>query len=135
MNDLATRPEAEPSTPLALLRAQLEQRAAEFAMVLPSHISPEKLQRTILTAVQGNPDLLRCDRRSFLTSAMKAAQDGLLPDGREAAIVPFNTRQKVEGEWRSVKLAQYMPMVFGLRKKILQSGEVTDLRAGVVYKQ
>jgi len=121
--------------PITQLRTQLEQRAEEFRMVLPSHITQEKFQRTVLTAAQSNPDLLKCDRRSFLTSCMKAAQDGLLPDGREAAIVPFNTRMKVAGQWQWVKLAQYMPMVFGLRKKILQSDEVTDIYSAVVYKQ
>jgi len=123
--------------PITVLRTQLEQRATEFRMVLPAHISPDKFQRTILTAVQNSPnnDLLMCDRRSLLTACMKAAQDGLLPDGREAAIVPFNTRMKVDGEWRWVKLAQYMPMVYGLRKKILQSDEVTDIYAAVVYRQ
>ena len=82
------------SGPLTVLRTQLEQRAAEFAMVLPSHISPDKFQRTVLTAVQGNPDLIKADRRSLLTACMKAAQDALLPDGREAAIVTFNTRTR-----------------------------------------
>src|SRR4030095_468050 len=121
--------------PITLLRTQLEQRAGEFSMVLPAHISPDKFQRTVLTAVQTNQDLLKCDRRSLLTACMKAAQDVLLPDGREAAIVPFNTRMKVDGDWKWVKLAQYMPMVFGLRKKILQSEEVVDIFAAVVFKQ
>lgn len=121
--------------PLIVLRSQLEQRADEFRMVLPSHITPEKLQRTVLTAVQLNPDLLNADRRSFLTACFKAAQDALLPDGREAALVVYNTRQKIDGQWSTVKQAQYLPMVFGLRKKILQSDEITDLFASVVYKQ
>jgi len=122
--------------PLVQLRKQLEQRAEEFRMVLPEHISPAKFQRTLLTAVQLNPDLLACDRRSFLTACMKSAQDGLLPDGREAAIVVFKTRVKdPERGWVEVRLAQYLPMVFGLRKKILQSAEVSDLFAAVVYRQ
>ena len=121
--------------PITVLRTQLEQRAAEFAMVLPAHITPDAFQRTILTAAHENQDLLKCDRRSLLTACMKAAQDKLLPDRREAAIVPFSTRMKVGGEWKWVKLAQYMPMVFGLRKKILQSGEVADIFAAVVYRQ
>lgn len=116
-------------------RAQLEQRAGELKMALPSHISQEKFQRTLITACQQNPDLLLCDRQSLILAAMKAAQDALLPDGREAVIYPFNTRVKVNGQWVSKKIAQYVPMVFGLRKKILQSGEVTDLHAAVVYRQ
>jgi recombination protein RecT len=121
--------------PLAVLRSQLEDRAAEFKMVLPAHITPEKLQRTILTAVQQSPALLDCERRSFLTSCMKAAQDGLLPDGREGVIAPFNHRFKDGDGWHTIKIAQYMPMVFGLRKKILQSNEVVDLFTTVVFRQ
>ena len=131
----ANEDEALAPGPITQLRTQLEQRADEFRMVLPSHINPERFQRTTLTAAQSNPDLLKCDRRSFITACMKAAQDGLLPDGREAAIVPFNTRTKIDGEWCWLKLAQYMPMVWGLRKKILQSGEITDIFAAVVYRQ
>jgi len=117
------------------LRTQLERRAEDFRMALPAHISPEKMQRTIMTAAQSNPDLLRADRGSFITSCMKAAQDGLLPDGREAAIVTFTTRKKdAQGQWSSVVLAQYMPMVFGLRKKILQSGEISTIETNVVYR-
>lgn len=133
---VAERPEAEEATkPLVVLRAQLEQRASEFAMVLPAHISPDRFQRTLLTAVQQSPELMRCERRSFLTACFKAAQDGLLPDGREAAIVPFKHRYKDADGWHQDLIAQYMPMLFGLRKKILQSGEVTDLHADVVYRQ
>lgn len=120
---------------LTALRSQLDKRSAEFKMLLPSHITPEKFQRTVITAVQTNPKLLQCNRQSFIMACMKAAQDALLPDGREAALVPFNTRQKVDGEWKTLNLVQYMPMVYGLRKKILQSGEVRDIFASVVYRQ
>jgi recombination protein RecT len=123
--------------PMAVLKQQLEDRAKAFRDLMPSHLNVEKLQRTILVAAQLNPALLQADRRTFLTACMKAAQDGLLPDGREAAIVPFKSRQKDPntGQWGEVRLAQYLPMTFGLRKKILQSGEVTDLFASVVYRQ
>ena len=118
------------------LRNQLETRVEDFKMALPAHISPEKFQRTVLTAAQSNPDLLKADRASLITSCMKAAQDGLLPDGREAAIVTFNTRKKdAQGQWNTVTLAQYMPMVFGLRKKILQSGEISAIETNVVYRR
>lgn len=120
---------------VAQLNDQLSLRAEQFKMVLPSHISPEKFQRTLLTAAQTNPDLLTCDRQSLLNACMKAAQDGLLPDGREAALVKYVTRQKIGGQWQSVATVSYLPMVYGLRKKILQSEEVADIFAGVVYRQ
>jgi recombination protein RecT len=124
-----------PLAPIAKLNQQLEQRAAEFQKALPSHISPEKLQRTIMTAAQNSPDLLSADRQSLITSCMKAAQDGLLPDGREAALVIFKTSSKdANGQWQSKQIVQYMPMVYGLRKKIVQSGDVVSLQTGLVYR-
>ncbi len=137
-NSIATRDTTavarQSDNPMVKFRGQLEQRANEFKMVLPSHITPEKFQRTVMTAVQGDPELLRADRQSLVLACMKAAQDGLLPDKREAALVIFSTRQKQDGEWVSVKLVQYMPMVFGLRKKILQSGEISAIETNVVYR-
>jgi recombination protein RecT len=123
--------------PLVAFNNQLSSRAEQFRMVLPSHIEPDKFQRTVMTAVQSDPDLLRADRQSLLLACMKAAQDGLLPDKREAALVIFNTRQKNQqsGQWESIKLVQYMPMVFGLRKKILQSGEISSIETNVVYRR
>jgi recombination protein RecT len=131
---LATR-EPTQVTEYDRLRHGLERRANDFKMALPAHISPEKFQRTVMTAAQSNPDLLKADRASLITSCMKAAQDGLLPDGREAAIVTFNTSVKVDGQWRKIMQAQYMPMVFGLRKKILQSGEISAIETNVVYRR
>jgi recombination protein RecT len=121
--------------PLVVLRGELEQRASEFKSVLPAHIPPDRFQRTVLTAVQANPDLLNADRRSFITSCFKAAQDGLLPDGREAALVVYSVNKKVDGQWVNIKSVQYLPMVYGLRKKILQSSEVKDIFCAVVYRQ
>lgn len=121
--------------PLVQFRAQLEKRANEIKAALPSHISPDKFQRTIITAVQSDPDLLTADRQSLILACMKAAQDGLLPDKREAAIVVFNENKKVGGQWVQRKIATYLPMVYGLRKKILQSGEVSALEVGVVYRR
>lgn len=127
--------------PLVQFQSQLAARAGEIKMALPSGISAEKFQRTVITAIQQNPDLLGGSRQSLILACMKAAQDGLLPDGREAALVTFNTRAKVDGDWKSIKQIQYMPMVYGLRKKILQAKDadgrpiVSALSVGVVYRE
>lgn len=119
-------------TQIDALKNNLMRRADEFRMVLPSHITPEKFQRVIATAALQNRILLTCDRQSLLMAAMKLAQDGLLPDGREAALVPFKQWNK---ETRTETwLVQPMPMVYGLRKKILQSGQVVSLETHVVYR-
>lgn len=124
----------EAVTKIDVIKSDLSKRADEFKMVLPAHITVEKFQRVIATAAIQNPKLLECDRQSLLLSAMKLAQDGLLPDGREAALVPFSSRRKqANGSWETFWQVQPMPMVYGLRKKILQSGEVLSLQVGVAY--
>lgn len=121
--------------PIEVLKNIVAKKSDDFKMVLPSHISVDKFQRTIATAALSNPKLLECDRQSLLIASMKLAQDGLLPDGREAALVPFSTRVKqANGQWESIWQVQAMPMAYGLRKKVLQSGEVVGLQVGVVYR-
>lgn len=123
-------------TRMDVLKANLSKRADEFKLVLPAHITPEKFQRVVATAALQNPQLLECDRQSLLLASMKLAQDGLLPDGREAALVPFKVNVKKgpgPKDWGSKWQVQPMPMVYGLRKKILQSGDVLSIETGVVY--
>lgn len=138
MNDQTNLPSTQTQrelSPMGKLTQQLDERAEAFALALPSHIQAADLQRTVIMAAQQNPTILEADRRSLINSCMKAAQDGLLPDGREAALVPFNTREKDgQGKWVTVKQVQYMPMVYGLRKKIMQSAEISTMQVGVVYR-
>lgn len=113
-------------TPMDAMRNTLTRMEAEFKSALPPQIPPAKFIRTTLTAVQMNPELLDADRRSLLGACMKAAQDGLLLDGREAAPVIFRTKEGPK--------VQYMPMVGGLLKKIRNSGELASISANVVYQ-
>ena len=123
----------ESTTSIDGLRNLLNSRADRIKASLPSHIKIEKFQQIAVTAALGNPKLLECDRQSFLMACNKLALDGLLPDGREAALVPFRTSVKNGNSWEEKWLVQAMPMAWGLRKKILQSGEVMSLQTGVVY--
>jgi len=111
----------------ALLSPEL---GRQFKAALPAHIPLEKFQRVAATAVANNPDLVNADRASLYGACMKAAQDGLLPDGREAALVIYKAK---DGD-RWIKKAQYMPMVAGVLKKIRNSGELKELSAHVVYQ-
>jgi recombination protein RecT len=97
------------------------QMMKEFKSALPEHVSPEKFVRIAMTAINKSPTLLDCDRKSLYAACMLAAQDGLLPDGREAALVKFKDS------------VAYMPMVGGILKKVRNSGELQSLSANVVY--
>lgn len=110
-------------TDAAAFKASYAQLAPSIMQSLPSHIPPERFERASMVAVQRNPDLLaKADRRSLFLSLQRAAQDGLLPDGREGAIVLFGNQ------------AQWMPMVAGLMKLARNSGEIVSISAHVAYK-
>lgn len=94
----------------------------QFKMALPNHISLEKFMRVTQTAVSGNPALLNADRNSLFAACMVSAQQGLLPDGREAALVMFKDK------------VTFMPMIAGILKKIRNSGELSTITAEIVYK-
>jgi len=113
-------------SPMELMRTTITRLEAEFSNALPPQIPVQKFIRTAITALQMNPSLLDCDRRSVLASCMKAAQDGLLVDGREAALVIFKTKNG--------PAAQYMPMIGGLLKKLRNSGELASIAAHVVHQ-
>lgn len=102
-------------------RAQLTRMAPELRAALPSHISIDKFQRVTLTAINGNADLLKADRTSLFQACTQCAQDGLLPDGREAAFVTFSNK------------VQYMPMVGGIIKRCRNSGDIAWIKADCVY--
>lgn len=96
----------------------------EFSKALPGHITPEKFIRTAQTAaaMTRNIENVR-DSRSLLAACTKAAADGLILDGREAAL-----RIDQKGE------VQYMPMVRGLLKLAYNSGEIKSIVIEAVRK-
>jgi recombination protein RecT len=107
----------------------LEQMRPQFQVVLPSQIKPEAFERVVMTAVNNDPSLLLADRHSFYLACIKAAQDGLLPDKKEGAFVLYNDEKSKK------KMVQWMPMVGGIVKKIMQSGQVHSVVARVVYQK
>jgi recombination protein RecT len=115
--------EQKPSSPLAIVRQKMERMSGQFEAALPKHIPVERFKRVVMTAIQQTPALLDCDQRSLWNAAMRAAQDGLLPDGREGAMVPFKSQ------------VQWMPMVAGVRKKVRNSGEIATWETEVVYEK
>lgn len=119
---MATQLAETRANPIAVIRQNLTQMAPEFEAALPKHVSVEKFTRVAMTAIQNTPALQNADRRSLFGAIVRLAQDGLLPDGREAAIVMFGDK------------AQAMPMIAGVLKKIRQSGQVAKVSAHVVHE-
>lgn len=97
----------------------------ELAKSLPKQVPSAKFIRVAQTLIRQSPNLAdpqRVERQSLYAAMHKCAADGLIPDGREATIIPFKGK------------AQYMPMVAGICKKARNSGEIKTLNAQIVYK-
>ena len=112
--------------------SDLRRLAPQFIAVLPAHITFERFERVVRIALQRDPKLYNVGRKTFFNACMAAATDGLVPDGRDAALVTYKDWKKSKTTGREVVSVQYMPMVAGLLKKIRNSGEVKTICARVV---
>lgn len=112
--------------PIDALKKSIQQMGPQFKMALPKHIDTEKFTRVLMTAVSNNPALLDADRSSLFAAMMKSAEDGLIPDGKLAALVTFKSKDGVK--------VQYMPMVAGILRKVRNSGELASITSQLVYK-
>lgn len=115
MSEIATRnPQQEL---VAQIRSDTFKQQIEAA--LPQNVTVERFVRATVTALMTNGDLAGSDPTALFQAVIRCAQDGLLPDGREAALVLFGNR------------ATYLPMVGGYRKIAAEHG--WTIRSAVVY--
>jgi recombination protein RecT len=106
-----------PAIPLPVMKAELAKMTPEFAKGLPGHITAERFVRTAQTAISLTRGIENVrNMQSLMAACAKAAADGLVLDGREAALV-VDFRGDV----------QYRPMMRGLLKLARQSGEIKTL--------
>lgn len=106
--------------PLTLVQ-ELDAYEPQLRDALPSNIPVERFKRVVVTALNTNPDLAKQDRRSLFLALVKCAQDGLIPDGREAALVPFDGK------------VNYLPMYQGILKRMRNTGDIASVGAYVAY--
>jgi phage RecT family recombinase len=114
----------------------LDAYAPNFAALLPPNVTVDHFKRMVITAVNTNPELAAGDRRTLFNACSKAAHDGLMPDGSDAALVLFRgTKIKNRyGQEERIDAVQYMPMVNGIKKRLWNSGFVSSISAAPIYK-
>lgn len=117
-----------------IIRTDIDSQINEIKSVLPKSVSIDVFCRAAKIAISDNQDLSNADATSVIKSLSKCAADGLVPDGKEAALVVFNKKVKVNGQDQWRKHAQYMPMVDGVLKRARLSGEVLNVSAKAVYE-
>lgn len=89
-------------------------------------VSKEAFMNAAVVGIQENPKILNCTKESLFKSIRRIAAMGLIPDGREAALVPYKAKGGM--------VCQAMPMVYGLITAVRKSGAVKDIRAHIVYE-
>lgn len=127
------------------IRDALEKSSENLAPLLPATIPPAKFLRIVYDAINRNPELKECRPQSVVDACAAAAKDGLVLDGREAALVIYKKYKKDrygkvlkddQGRWiEEGKDAQYIPMVLGLRKRMYATGQISTMETGIVYQK
>ena len=59
---------------------------------MPSHIKPEGFAASIVLAVQKDQKLQQCSRETLMQAVLNLAAMGLVPNGRDAHLIPFNSK-------------------------------------------
>ena len=121
------------------LKGLLETQKDGIAKMLPRHITPERLFKTLLVAANKNPDIFRCTQASVLECVNRAAELGVDLSGTlgEAYPVPFNNKVKYTDESGRTQEVYVMQLTLilgyrGFEKLAWQSGEVESIDAEVV---
>lgn len=101
-------------------RVQLQKMEEPLSRALPAHIPAERFVRATETAVMKDPALLECNRKSLFQAVMQSAECGLMPNGRDAALVRYQSN------------VQFIPMIGGILKLMRNTGEIASIVAEVV---
>ena len=96
---------------------------AQVALVLPSHLTPDRFLRVALTATRKTPKLANCDQNSLLSALMTLSQLGLEPDGRLAHLIPFGNECQLIIDYK------------GLVDLAMRSGQIGKIHADKVCEQ
>ena len=97
-----------------------DQFQEQVALALPDNVTPKRFVRIAITALQQNPGIVTCERDTVIRALLQSAAMGLMPDGKEAALVPFKGK------------AQLIPMIAGYRKIAADYG--WKITANVIYE-
>lgn len=98
-------------------------------------VTPQEFARVTFNALFLNPSIVDCDKRSLERCIVVACEVGLLPNGREAAIVPFKGQATliamVEGK---IKLAKQATPGLALRVRAVYRSDRFEYEEGLEPK-
>ncbi len=127
------KPRTQADTLAAMLASP--KMKAQFAAALPKHMTAERMARIVTTEIRKTPDLVKCDKASFLGAVIQCAQLGLEPGNSlgHAYILPFDKREKQGNQWVTVRTdAQLIIGYRGMIDLARRSGQIISLSARTV---
>lgn len=74
----------------------------QLAMVLPKHMTADRMARVAITAILKTPKLMQCKPESLLQALMLCSQTGLEPDGRNAHLIPYGDTVQVIFDYKGL---------------------------------
>ena len=118
---VAPAQQAKPKISIVEVKKHLIEKRSELAVFIGDAKLLDTFIETIVQALYKNPALLNYETESLFMACKDAAKDGLMPDGKEAALVPYKGR------------ITYTPMIGGYYKKTHRTGKVKELIVDVVW--
>jgi recombination protein RecT len=111
-----------------LLQSEKVQNA--IARALPRHITPERMIRVAMTALQKTPSLAECEQRSLISSIIQASELGLEPNTplQQCYLIPFYNKNTKRKE------AQLMIGYRGMISLARRSNQISGIYAEIVYE-
>ena len=107
------------------LRKKIEQSSQQITDALPQHVNADKFMSVAMSFIFSGNDLsdklVNANHNSVVAQLLLAAADGLMVDGRECIIKVYSEQAKYEAG------------VYGIMKKIRNSGEISTIGSEVVY--
>lgn len=117
----------------------LTEKAEDFKAV--ATVDPEKFLRVVKNAILRDPEIAEASVQSVYLECMKAMNDGLVLDGREAALTRFKTNKRRKnpntGQWEDNWQIEvvYIPMMAGIMKRVRATGEIKAWTVELVYEE
>lgn len=115
-------------SPAMAMKTFLESKRASFEDLFPSKAQADRFMRILVALPILSPQILACTHESILKAAILCARDGLEPDGRHAALVPFRNSKANTLE------ATYEAMVHGYVRTAMETGAFKIVNGREVYE-
>jgi recombination protein RecT len=119
---------------IGLTRSLLERMQPHFAQVLPEHLTPERMVRLTLLAMNRQPELLDCTAESIAEAVMQISSWGL-EIGRTAHLVAFGKKATALADYKGkIELAIRSHTITSCRARVVYEADQFEVEYGLVEK-